>query len=372
VCSRTTKIFFTLFFVLAFLVGDPPQLRAANVTLGWSPNPESNIAGYVVSYGTSSGNYSTRVDVGNVTMYSVSLPPGTYYFAAQAYNTIGQQSGYSAEVSTTIPGSSGAPTTSPLPWQSVASSSDYSPQYAAVYAVDGDPSTYWSSQYSDPQWLSVDLGARYTINRVRLAWQIAYAANFQIAVSDDAVKWTVVATVTNGSGGVNDLAVSGAGRYVAMWGLRRGTQWGYALSSFDVFGVPAAASTNVALGQRAVSSSDYSAQYAAVYAVDGNPSTYWSSQYSDPQWISIDLGARFAINRVTLTWQIAYAADFQIAVSDDAVNWTVVAAVTNGSGGVNDLPVSGAGRYVAMWGMRRGTQWGYALSSFDVYGQPAP
>ena len=73
------------------------------MTLAWDPNLEPDIAGYIVSYGTSSGSYSTSVDVGKVTTKSFSLSPGfRYYFAAQAYNTSGLRSGYSTEVSANV------------------------------------------------------------------------------------------------------------------------------------------------------------------------------------------------------------------------------------------------------------------------------
>ena len=35
------------------------QLQAATVNLAWDRNPESNIASYVISYGTSSKSYTT-------------------------------------------------------------------------------------------------------------------------------------------------------------------------------------------------------------------------------------------------------------------------------------------------------------------------
>src|SRR5437868_4599275 len=57
---------------------------AATVTATWDPNPESGIAGYVLSYGTQSGVYTTTVDVGNVTSWPLSLSPGQYYFAVRA------------------------------------------------------------------------------------------------------------------------------------------------------------------------------------------------------------------------------------------------------------------------------------------------
>ncbi len=70
------------------------------VTLSW--NSVSNATGYKVKYATSSGNYTTVVDVGNVTSYNVTnLTNGTtYYFAVVAYNSAGT-SGNSNEVSAT-------------------------------------------------------------------------------------------------------------------------------------------------------------------------------------------------------------------------------------------------------------------------------
>jgi hypothetical protein len=51
--------------------------QAATVNLAWDRNPETNIASYIVSYGTSSKNYTTSVNVGNVTTWSVSLATGS-------------------------------------------------------------------------------------------------------------------------------------------------------------------------------------------------------------------------------------------------------------------------------------------------------
>ena len=40
---------------------------AQSVKLSWNPNPESNIAGYIIYYGTESGNLTEFIDVGNKT-----------------------------------------------------------------------------------------------------------------------------------------------------------------------------------------------------------------------------------------------------------------------------------------------------------------
>jgi regulation of enolase protein 1 (concanavalin A-like superfamily) len=101
---------------LVFLVFSAAELQAATVTLAWDSNPEPDIAGYVISYGTQSGTYTTSVDVGNVTTWSVNLTAGQrYYFVAQAYNTSAQQSARSAEVFIDVGASAGPSITSLSP-----------------------------------------------------------------------------------------------------------------------------------------------------------------------------------------------------------------------------------------------------------------
>ena len=90
---------------------------AAQATLAWDPNTESDLAGYRVHYGTASGSYTVHTDVHNVTTYTVTgLTAGqTYYFAATAYDASGNESGYSNPVSYAVPAANGAPTTPATP-----------------------------------------------------------------------------------------------------------------------------------------------------------------------------------------------------------------------------------------------------------------
>ncbi len=64
----------------------------------------NDLEGYMLYYGTSSGVYTTSVDVGNVESSLVTgLTSGTtYYFVVTAYDTSRNESGYSTEVSKTI------------------------------------------------------------------------------------------------------------------------------------------------------------------------------------------------------------------------------------------------------------------------------
>ena len=126
---------------------------------------------------------------------------------------------------------------------------------------------------------------------------------------------------------------------------------------------------NLALNRPAVASSVYSAQFPASAAFDGDLTTRWSSTFSDPQWIYVDLGATSNINRVKLVWELAYGKSFKIQVSPDATNWTDIFSTTTGTGGTNDLTgLAGTGRYVRMFGLTRGTPYGYSLYEMEVYG----
>jgi hypothetical protein len=93
-----------LLIVLRFavLLGGMSTFASA-LTLGWNSNPESDIAGYVVYYGTDSGNLTQTLDVGQTTSCVLSglASSTTYYFAVQAYNTAGLYSGVSPQISFT-------------------------------------------------------------------------------------------------------------------------------------------------------------------------------------------------------------------------------------------------------------------------------
>ena len=114
-------------------------------------------------------------------------------------------------------------------------------------------------------------------------------------------------------------------------------------------------------------SSTESAAYPAADATDGNTGTRWSSAFSDPQWLEVDLGSSQSICQVGLNWETAYATAFQIQVSTDNTNWTTIYSTTTGTGGNQTLSVTGTGRYIRMYGTARATPYGYSLWEFQVH-----
>jgi hypothetical protein len=77
---------------------------AAQIRLAWNPNAESDLAGYLVHYGTASRTYGAPINVGNATSYTLTglTPDIRYYFAVTAYDTEYNESGFSNEVYGTV------------------------------------------------------------------------------------------------------------------------------------------------------------------------------------------------------------------------------------------------------------------------------
>ena len=252
-------------------------------------------------------------------------------------------------------------------------SSAESASFPASFATDGDITSRWSSGFSDPQWLQVDLGQSYAITHATLVWEAAAASAYQIQTSTDGSNWTTIYSNNNTPQDIQDMNLSGTGRYIRVYATSRASQWGDSIYQFSVYGTPSSGGGNgnptlLSQGHTATASSVENASFPAASAVDGNTGTRWSSQFSDPQWLAVDLGATHTINQVVLNWETAYATGYQIQTSTDGTNWTTVYSTTTGTGGVQTVPVSGSGRYVRMYGTARSTQWGYSLWEFQVYG----
>jgi hypothetical protein len=88
--------------VAVTLTWDAPTTRAD----GSSLNPATDLSKYKLYYGTSPHAYTQSVDVSNpgtsTISKTLSLSPGTYYFVVTDMDFLGQESGYSDEISKTI------------------------------------------------------------------------------------------------------------------------------------------------------------------------------------------------------------------------------------------------------------------------------
>ena len=190
----------------------------------------------------------------------------------------------------------------------------------------------------------------------------------------------------NGAGGIisANIVPAGAGRWTVTAPPQLGV-WKIYLYARDGKGnigiesrslrvvAPPVAGTNIALNRPTDASSfqpEYNGQtFFPQHASDGNLTSRWASEWSDPQWLRIDLGAGATFNHIQLIWEDAYASEYQLQVSDDGQSWRdLVPKITGGDGGADDFDVGNVtGRYVRMLGSKRGTGFGYALYEFGVY-----
>jgi hypothetical protein len=240
---------------------------------------------------------------------------------------------------------------------------------SASNAVDGDGNTRWESASSDIQQITIDLGTVQAIDRIRLTWENAYGKDFTLQVSDNASVWTTVVTVTNNATTLDEYAnLKTSGRYVRMAGTARATTYGYSIFEFEVFSYSNSPAANMALNKNSTASSTQGG-FPTSQAFDNNTTTRWGSTYNDNEWIYIDLGRAANITQVDLFWETAYGKDFRIEVSSNAISWTTVATVTSNTLHANEFNgLSVTGRYVRMYGVTRGTGYGFSLYEFQVYG----
>jgi hypothetical protein len=340
--------------------------------------------------------------------------------------------------------------------------------FVAGNAFDASITTRWESAYADPQWVYVDLGNTYNVNRVKITWETAMAKDYEIQVSTNATSWTTIKTVTGNSVTVNDhTGLTGSGRYVRIYGTARTTTYGYSIFGVEVYGsgginpipptvsvtapannvsftapatinitanasdadgiisqvqfyngssllgtdtsspysfswanvsagnyvitakatdnsglattssnvnitVASAPSANLALNKPAFASSSINGNVPG-NAVDGIATSRWESAFSDPQWIYVDLGATYNVNRVKITWENAYGKDYQIQIGSTTSSWTTMRTITGNTALVNDQTgLTGTGRYLRINGTARGTGWGYSIFELEVYGTSGP
>jgi hypothetical protein len=156
-----------------------------------------------------------------------SLVPGKYVFRMQV--SAAGKTDYD-EVAVTL----GPPNIALLKPATASSSESASLQPSA--ANDGSLDTRWSSAFSDPQWIRIDLQEVYDLTGARIYWEAAAAKVFEVQVSLNGSSWTRAYYSSNGDGGTDDLSFTGSARYVRVYCTSRLTQYGVSIREFEIFG----------------------------------------------------------------------------------------------------------------------------------------
>lgn len=266
-------------------------------------------------------------------------------------------------------------------------------QYSPKYAVDENKSTRWSSEHFDPQMLILDFGSEREIRRIDLLWETAYSKSYRIEASPDKSNWKEIFSTAQGNGGKDIIALKEAqkARYIRLSLLEKGTEWGNSLWDISVYGFapeggesvsePGETEVEMVKPMQAVEVKASSAQnpnkdkneyFDAKNAADGDPKTRWSSNFTDPQWIYIDLGSVRRIDSVILKWETAFAKSYSLDLSDDAANWRTVYSNDASKGGQENIvfQTPQRARYLRVYCKERGRkEWGYSLWEIEAFGE---
>jgi hypothetical protein len=269
---------------------------------------------------------------------------------------------------------------SPLPVASARASAEENNHFHASFAIDGNEGTRWSSGRASTAWLVLDLGKREMIRSLSIDWERAFSPAFWVQASDDAVSWATLDITGATQPGEQDIpALDATARYLRILSQRPSSFGNVSIFEARVFGDPSTACLGVPAScggpvllqaARAQASSTQFSYTPASAAVDGVYNTRWSSNFTDNEWLALDLGGAARIDNVRITWEHAFARRYALQTADLWNGpWTTAATIDDGQFGTTLSPSIGvSARYLRMLGLQRATQYGYSIWELDVYG----
>jgi hypothetical protein len=231
-------------------------------------------------------------------------------------------------------------------------------------ALDGDLSTRWSSEQPAcpggplaPQWLVITPTHPSRVMTITLYWEQAYASSYSLTASWPFADFYKVLSYTTPLM-VGSIQHCGTDLPRVMYDTEHHFYYPEILTpnlvcTMDV--TPTASSVETPT-------------LTPDNVIDCDPTTRWSSIFTDDEWIVIEFSRPITIDGAILRWQTAYGKAYIIEVSNDGVAWTPVYTETNHHGGddVIQFPVTTT-RHIRMQGKERGTEYGYSLWEFEVY-----
>ncbi|MDP8218577.1 MAG: discoidin domain-containing protein [Candidatus Theseobacter exili] len=266
-----------------------------------------------------------------------------------------------------------------------------------LYAADDNMKTRWSSNHYDPQWIRLDFAEDFNLARLDIFSESAYTKLYSVDVSQDARIWKTIYETKHGVPGHKILLFDPPVRtnFVRMFCTQKATPWGNSIWKLAAYGLPVSgkqkisyeASISRAVGEiiqpvKIETASTSSIQpesfnretkkrdnYGPQNAIDNNLLTRWSSMHQEPQWLTMDLGAKKEFSEIRIVWETAHASDYKIEVSDNNINWKEIYSTDTADGIIDvimfEKPISA--RFIKLTCLKRATEWGFSVWEFWVF-----
>ncbi len=134
--------------------------------------------------------------------------------------------------------------------------------------------------------------------------------------------------------------------------------------------VPTSTYENKARAKTATASS-YRSGYEPWDAFDGSTSTRWYSSGDGTQWLRVDLGTSYAVDKVVVYWYSDYhAQEYRVQYSNDGSSWSSAYSTSSGSSGTKTHTFSArSARYWRLYCTRANRSYGYSASELQVWGK---
>lgn len=202
----------------------------------------------------------------------------------------------------------------------------------AENAVDGNKKTRWASEFSDPQWLELDMGGVKEIVGLTIDWEAAYARAYDILLSENRGKWDEVYSTKSGDGLTDDIYFGKKkARYIKILLKERATNFGYSIWETAARGAEEEIITKA---------SSYTGMNMPDKIWDNNKATGWSSDKEDESWISMDLRKKRDIGGLSLLWGENYPSAYEIKTSPDNKKWSSLYTENACNGGTDEISIN--------------------------------
>ncbi|MFH1368021.1 MAG: discoidin domain-containing protein [Elusimicrobiota bacterium] len=224
-------------------------------------------------------------------------------------------------------------------------------------AVDGNMQTRWSSVFSDPQWLLIDLQSSREIVGLTLHWETAFGKSYDILVSQNNANWTKVYSTDNGDGSIDDIYFGKRTcRYIKLVLRERGTPWGYSFWEVSLKGPEDEISITTSGELKGIAENIF----------DGNSKTSANIPESAGAFLQLAFKKGLSCAAVNVAWGADYPTAYLMQVSNDGKTWRAAYDQKNGKGGAETVSANMVGaRFLKLEFKKSNKGKGYSIAEIS-------